>query len=256
MIGAPALTAGAALRIGAGLVKILCESSLLPHILTIEPCATGIESGSQIQDTLASLKAADADEKAVLAIGPGLGQGELAWREVETLVGSGRKMVIDADALNILSQIRPGGITSMGKPQMVLTPHPGEFKRLASPLGITSSPTDPQQRPTAAVALAKAFTAVVVLKGKDTIIADPNRCFVNHAANPALATAGSGDVLTGIIAGLMAQQLSPWDAAVLGVHLHTAAGNLWLHSRGPSGLTAMDLMKLIPEAVNRHREDQ
>lgn len=256
MIGAPALAAGAALRAGAGLVKVLTDASIIPHVLTLEPCATAIETGASIEQTLANLREADREEAAVLAIGPGLGKDNAAWREVEALVGCSRRMVIDADALNILAQIRPGGITSLGPPQIVLTPHPGEFKRLADALGIELSATDPKQRPAAASALANAFNAVVLLKGKDTIIADSKRYMVNAFANPAMATAGTGDVLTGLIAGLMAQNCSPWDAAVLGAYLHSKAGERWTQEHGPSGMTAVDLMWLLPDAFHELRQTQ
>lgn len=254
MVGAPALAAGAALRAGAGLVKILTQTSILPAVLTIEPCATGIEAGRSIKETLANLDAADREEKAVLALGPGMGQDESAWKEVEAITARPNKMVIDADALNILSQIRPGGMTTLGLPQIVLTPHPGEFKRLAEPLGITLSPTNPAQRPQAAAALAKAFNAIVVLKGSNTVIADARRFRINKFTNPAMATAGSGDVLTGIIAALMAQGMTPWAAAALGTHLHSLAGDRWLQTRGPSGMTARELLMLIPSAFEDCRQ--
>lgn len=256
MIGAPALAAGAALRAGAGLVKILTDPAIVGHVLTLEPCATAVETGESIEQTLAHLREADREEEAVLALGPGLGKDKSAWREVEALVGCARRMVIDADALNILAQIRPGGITSLGPPQMVLTPHPGEYKRLAAALDIDLSATDPAQRPDAASALARAFNAVVLLKGKDTIIADARRYTVNRFANPAMATAGTGDVLTGLIAGLMAQCCSPWDAAVLGAHLHSKAGELWASAHGSSGMTAVDLMRLLPDAFHAHRQSE
>ncbi len=254
MIGAPALTAGAALRAGAGLVKILTNPAIVPAVLILEPCATAIPAGMTSDLTLKHLNEADPDEQAVLAIGPGMGQSESAWREVEAMLGSSRRMVLDADALNILSRIRPGGITSLEKPQLVLTPHPGEFKRLASPLGITLSPTDPAQRPEAAAALARAFNAIVLLKGKDTVISDGKKYRVNAWSNPAMATAGSGDVLTGVIAGLMAQGMSAWQATILGAHLHSLAGQRWLDTMGPSGMTARDLMANIPAAFQQHRQ--
>lgn len=256
MIGAPALAAGAALRAGAGLVKILTDAAIIPHVLGLEPCATAIETGMSIEQTLANLNEADRQETAVLALGPGLGKDPSAWREVESLLACSRRMVIDADALNILAQIRPGGITSLGPAQLVLTPHPGEFKRLADALGIKLSATDPKERPEAAAALARAFNAVVLLKGKNTIIADAKRYIVNPFANPAMATAGTGDVLTGLIAGLLAQHCSPWDAAVLGAHLHSKAAQRWSDVHGLSGMTAVDLMHQLPDTFHEHRLNQ
>lgn len=254
MIGAPALSAGAALRSGAGLVKILTDPAIVPAVLTLEPCATAILAGTSAMESLDRLTAADPDESAVLAIGPGMGQSEYAFQLVEALIGSSRHMVLDADALNILAQIRPGGITALDRPQLVLTPHPGEFRRLAASLGILFSPTDPAQRPQAAAALARAFNAIVLLKGKDTVISDGRKYRINHAANPAMATAGCGDVLTGLIAALMAQGQSAWQAAVLGAHLHSLAGESWLREIGPSGMTAMDLLHRLPLAFKTHRQ--
>lgn len=251
MIGAPALCASAALRAGAGLVKIAAKPDVLPHAIVIEPGATGIALG----DLRAALDETDPGAKAVLAVGPGLGQSPEAAQWVKYLLRQPRAMVLDADGLNLLTRMgkaRPEGGVSPDR--LVLTPHPGEFSRLAAALKITLSPTDADERPRAAAALASAHRAVVVLKGRHSVIADGRRTTVNRTGNPALATAGTGDVLTGVIASLMAQGMTGYDAAVLGAHLHGLAADLWARSNGPVGLTARDLASLIPKAIAEQRK--
>lgn len=252
MMGAPAICASAALRGGAGLVKIAAPAAVVPTALAIEPCATGIILGSDVQDNLCSLAGADPEHRAVLAVGPGMGPSDDARELVMELLRGKRTVVLDADGLNHLAatgQARP-----TPGPDLVMTPHPGEFARLAKPLGITASPADPSTRPDAAAQLSLAHRAVVVLKGPRTVVTDGKHLYVNATAgNPAMATAGSGDVLTGLIASLIAQGMKPLDAAVLGVYLHGLAGDLWRENNGPSGLTARDLTDLLPKAFQQHR---
>jgi NAD(P)H-hydrate epimerase len=255
MIGAPALSAAGALRAGAGLVKIAAPAGILPYCLVLEACATGIALGDQdLAATPQLIDQADPEHRAVLAVGPGLGRSDTAEQLVDGLLAGRRGMVLDADGLNLLA--RAGHTRPLPGPALVMTPHPGEFARLAAPLGITESPTDLQTRPAAGLKLALAHQNVVVLKGRQTVVCDGRgepKLYLNKTGNPALATAGSGDVLTGVIAALMAQGLDRFDAAVLGVHLHGLAGDLWAERYGPSGLTARDLAGLIPEAMQRHR---
>ena len=252
MIGAPALAGGAALRGGAGLVKIASRSEVIHPALTIEPEATGIVLPDDLGQLDVVLNRADPLKKAVLAVGPGLGceawAGELAamlWRSL-------RPAVVDADALNLLAmqdQHQPADAHAI----RVMTPHPGEFVRLAKPVGITLDPVDPRTRPEAATRLADIYQAVVVLKGAGTIVSDGDQLYVNTTGNPALATAGTGDVLTGLLASLLAQGMEPFDAAVLGVYLHGLAGDFWQNQYGSSGLTAGDLVRLLPQAFCQHR---
>src|SRR5690606_15237911 len=140
-----------------------------PHAIVVEPGATGVVMPDDAGPSLQAIDAADPDGEAVLAIGPGIGQAAGASRLVMGLLRGSRPVVHDADGLNLLAgtgERRPAG------PAAVLTPHPGEFRRLAKPLGIAASPTDPAQRPAAAVALARAHRAVVVLKGRHTVVTD------------------------------------------------------------------------------------
>ncbi|MFA9476917.1 NAD(P)H-hydrate dehydratase [Phycisphaerales bacterium AB-hyl4] len=251
MIGAPAITARAAFRTGSGLVKLAVDSAILPFALTIEPGATGLLFTGELDHRLAALDAADPDKHAVLAVGPGMGQAREAGELVVALLRGKRPVVLDADGLNQLAwsdyRHTPGGAP------LVLTPHPGEFRRLATPMGIRLDPTRPDQRTDAAAALAQMHQAVVVLKGQHTVVCDGDRVFVNDTGHPALATAGSGDVLTGVIASLIGQGLAPFDAAVLGVHAHGCAAEQWAAAHGRAGLRAIDLCDELPAAIEKHR---
>lgn len=253
MIGAPALCARAAFRGGAGLVKVAAAAEVLPFALTVEPGATGIELPREPAASIGAIEAADPESRAIVAVGPGIGQSQSAGVLVAELLRGKRTMVLDADGLNLLAMT--GKPRDPVGPALVMTPHPGEFKRLAGPLGITESPTDPRTRIAAASKLAEAHHAVVVLKGHGTVVCSPRpmRGYLNATGNAALATAGSGDVLTGLIAALIAQQMSPFDAGVLAVYLHGLAADLWLQDRGASGMRAMDLADLLPKAFEHHR---
>jgi len=253
MIGAPALTATAAFRAGAGLVKIAAPASVLHAIRQLESSATGIviDSADAVR-TIDRIGDADPRDQAVLAVGPGLGVAPELSRMLDGMLRGPRAIVLDADGLNLLAMTgRPRPVTG---PPLVLTPHPGEFGRLARPLRIAEDPVDPATRPVAAAKLALAHRAVVVLKGHRTIVTDGTRYFINFTGNPAMATAGSGDVLTGVIAALLAQGLAPFDAAVLGTHLHGAAGDRWSQVHGSSGLLARELASLIPDVMQAHRQ--
>ena len=277
MLGAPAMCARAALRSGAGLVKVACPPSVLGHVLTIEPSATGIALAEDATDYVEAaqynIDRADPECKAVLAVGPGMGLDRHRQALVLRLLAGPRGVVLDADGLNHLaisfgdagdnakcgsdspalrSNAAKGRPADSDKPPArVLTPHPGEFRRLAGPLGITADPTIDEQRPDAAEALALALDAVVVLKGKGSVVTDGQRYFVNTTGNPAMAAAGSGDVLTGLIASLVAQGMDGFDAAVLGTHAHGLAADYWAKQHGPSGLRAMELADAIPGVLWR-----
>lgn len=251
MIGAPALCARAALRSGVGLVKVACPPDVLPFVLTIEPSATGIAIGDEPAEVLAQLDLADPDKKAVLAVGPGLGQRSVRGELVEALLAGPRAIVLDADGLNLLAKrLRSGGDAIEPAAPLVLTPHPGEYKRLASALGIDADPLgDDAERGRAAALLAQRLSAVVVLKGHRTVISDGRRSAFNTTGNPALATAGSGDVLTGLTASLLAQGMEGFDAARLGAYTHGSAADQWMKKHGDRGLRAIELADLLPQVL-------
>jgi NAD(P)H-hydrate epimerase len=151
---------------------------------------------------------------------------------------------------------------------VILTPHPGEFRRLAAAVGIEADPIDPRGRSEAAAALAGRLGCIVVLKGAGTVVSDGLRTWVNQTGNAALATAGTGDVLTGVIAGLVAQfhreavprgaaagGLSLFDCARLGTRLHGLAADRWAGRHGTAGLLVRDLLDELPDAMQQMRSD-
>ena len=249
MSGAAALAGLGALRSGAGLVTLAVPSSLVAVVASLEPCylllglpedglgRTGDGAEVELRRAAASVTA--------MAIGPGWGRSpfleELAAGLFETLECP---LVVDADGLNALAAA--GTLDANGSPAAgrVLTPHPGEMARL---LGSDVSSVE-SDREGVAGELAARSGAVVVLKGAGTVITDGQRLVVNTTGNSGLATAGSGDVLTGLVTGLLARGMSPFDAAWLGVHLHGLAADLAVVELGESGLIASDLPDWIPAA--------
>jgi NAD(P)H-hydrate epimerase len=251
MPGAPAIAARAALRSGAGLVKIGTWAEALATCLTIEPGATGMalpEDGHQLAD---ALDRADPAQRAVLAVGPGLGQSSEAMGLLKAALRGPRAVVLDADGLTLLAET--GRWHQRDAAPLVLTPHPGEFRRLAEAIGITASATEPAARAEAATALAQAHHAVVALKGHRTVVSDGQGIYLNDTGGPAMSTAGSGDVLTGLIAALIGQGMGLAEATVLGVHVHGLAGDWWSEQHGPAGMLARELADAIPPALSRVR---
>lgn len=244
MTGAPALCATAALRSGAGLVKVVGDPAWLPGVIAIQPSVTGVDR--------AGLDDLPLKSGSVWAVGPGLGTGAAASEAVLLALRTDRPMVLDADGLNVVAKAdhrKHRAALTNRQAATVLTPHPGEFRRLAIAYGIDLDPTDPAQRPDATAALAAVTGAVVLLKGQHTIVADGRRAYRNLTGSPALATAGTGDVLTGLIAGLLAQGADVFAAAVAGTHVHGHAGQRWAQQNGTRGLLAMDLAHALPESL-------
>lgn len=248
MPGAAALVARSAFRAGAGLVQLATPPSVLALAIGVEPGATGLALENRpLSDSRRILQGID-DGKTVLAIGPGLGLGRVTLATLQRVLdGASVPTVLDADGLNLWAKLITGqGPVSLPN-STVLTPHPGEFRRLASAYGLDLDPVDPEARAESALALARAAGAVVLLKGPQTVIADPSGPLaVNTTGSPSLATAGSGDVLTGLIAALMAQGMDPLAAAQLGAYAHGLAGEVWTREHGPRGLRAMDLADRLP----------
>lgn len=250
MIGAPALAARAALRGGAGRVRCAAAAPVLTPLLTIEPSATGLPlTGRDVPADRARLAALD--PRSVLVVGPGLGTGRWARALVEAVLAGPWRIVLDADGLNALAATgRPRPAGPKAPAALVMTPHPGEYRRLAGSLGLAGDPVSPAGRGEAARALAGAHRSVVLLKGRHSVVSDGAGTWVNRTGNPALATAGSGDVLAGLIAALLAQGMGPVAAARLGAHVHGAAADAWAEAHGPSGMRAMDLADRLPAALH------
>lgn len=255
MIGAPALTASAALRTGAGLVKIATPLSILNFVLTLEPCAIGIGLTPEDTDNSIAILQNTLDDKCVLAVGPGMGLGNGQRKLITHLLSQSQPVILDADALNNLALLKLSPFTH--NCPLILTPHPGEFSRLADAFNINLSPTDENQRPAAAAELAIATQSVVVLKGQHTIVTDGTHLYKNTTGHSVLSTAGSGDVLTGIISSLVAQGLSTIAASALGVYIHGHAGEAWAALHGQSGMKATDLIaNQIPMSMQDLRDQQ
>ena len=243
MIGAPVLAGTAALRMGSGLVQIAVPRTILPAALSITPELIGLALGRDVgRDLLAAADAADA-----LVIGPGIGQSPDAKARVMRLIRIDKPAVIDADALNLLAAQKRW--PSFFKAQAVLTPHPGEMKRLGKLLGITQVPTDDQDRSGLAASAARAFAQIIVLKGERTVVTDGARVYLNDTGNSALSKAGSGDVLSGIIASLIGQGMDRFDAACAGVRLHGLAGEVAGEQFGLRSPLARDVIDAIPQAI-------
>ena len=247
MAGAAALMGNAALRGGAGLVKIATPDVALDTVAALAPCCTTAplpDDGASVKPTAAGRILTLAAEQHVLAMGPGLGQ-TLGVKSVvrAVLVGIQIPVVLDADALNVLA---PDAAVALQKARvpLVITPHPGEAARL---LG-TSAKDVQTDRQGAAMRLVGLGT-VAVLKGAGTVVCDGRRVYVNETGNPGMATAGSGDVLTGLTAALMASGMEPFSAAVLAVWAHGRAGDLAAERMGVLGLTALDILGCLPEVL-------
>jgi ADP-dependent NAD(P)H-hydrate dehydratase len=251
MTGAAALVGRAALRAGAGLVRVATAKSALPIVAAIEPSYTtlslGEDSEGRISARAVNIILNAAQENDVTAIGPGLGQSTGLRTVVEALLQQeGLRLLIDGDGLNNLGRL--AGWPAKLKADLVLTPHPGEMKRLWSGLFHEDMPQDRQKTATRA---AQSMHAVVVLKGAGTVVTDGERVYVNTTGNPGMATAGAGDVLTGVVTALMGQGLGSFDATVLGVHVHGLAGDIAAGRVGQVSLMATDIIDALPEAFKR-----
>jgi NAD(P)H-hydrate epimerase len=248
MTGAITLAGTAALRAGAGLVRLAVPDCSLEVVAAAEPSYMTAPLPCDERGRLAAEAREPIEELAkaatVVALGPGLGRSEALDALVAHLYGKlAKPMVLDADALNALAEQpevleKPGG-------ERILTPHPGEFTRLVGqhlPEG---------EREHAAVEMAGRCGIVVVLKSHRTMVTEGKTAWYNRTGNAGLATGGAGDVLTGTVTGLWCQGLAARDAARLAVHVHGLAGDLAAEEKGQVGLIASDLLGFLPEAIAR-----
>jgi NAD(P)H-hydrate epimerase len=249
-VGAPALVTNGAYRAGAGLVELAIpepiQASVANHTIEAVYAPLPSEEGRLFPGSLDALESRF-EAAAAAVLGPGMGASE-ATRDftAQTLKAMDRALlkaaVVDADALSSLAGIPAWWDV---RTPLVLTPHPGEMSRLTrrSIAAIQSDRID------TAIHYASRWQKVVVLKGAGTVVAAPDgRASINPTGAGNLATAGTGDVLSGIIGGLLAQGSSPWDAAVAGVYLHGVAGDILLAEHGDAGTIASDLFATIPAA--------
>ncbi len=254
MAGAPALAGMAALRGGAGLVRVAVPEPCLAITAGFEPSFMVFPLPA---DRKGRVRAAAYDRirrRAAgcdwLVLGPGLGRS----LGLDVLVARLYRecplpMVVDADALNALAR-GDGTLPEPGGPR-VLTPHPGEFRRLVPSAACVRSWDEKWE---AAADCASRWRVVLVLKGHRTFVTDGVRRYLNRTGNPGMATGGSGDVLCGLIAALGAQGFDPFSAAQLGVYLHGTAGDLAAAELGHQGMIASDLVRCLPRAFLRATE--
>ena len=244
MVGAPAMAATAAFRSGAGLVQVFVPEALRATVAILAPCATTRTLPTDSAGLLAAVEDFKAD---VLAIGPGLGRSIEPSVVENILVRFTGPVVVDADGLNLLAETQPFDIPDAHR--VILTPHPGELRRLLATRGkdrkLTNKPT---ARRAAACALVEAYGCTAVLKGYGTIVTNGDRMYTNETGNAGMASGGTGDVLTGAIAALLGQHLAPMEAAILGVYLHGLAGDFAAEELGRRSMTATDVIEYLPEA--------
>ncbi len=234
MSGAARLACEAALRTGAGLVSLATRYAHASVISSVRPeiMSHPAERENEIQFLI---------EKAnVVAIGPGLGKSDWAATLFAAAISSDKPLVVDADALNLLA------VEHIRRDNWILTPHPGEAARL---LGITVEDVQ-ADRFNAVQQIAEKFGGAAVLKGNGSLVYSEGATYLCDKGNPGMASGGMGDVLTGIIASLLAQGFSLTDAATVGVHLHSAAGDAAAKGAGERGLLASDLMPAIRRLIN------
>lgn len=235
MLGAAALCSRSALRAGTGLVYLSVPVRYYPSINLATP---------EVIITNELPKGVTA-----VAVGPGLGkQRASAIKLLAELSRQGIRVPIVLDADGLTAYVDKQENLKKLHLNLILTPHPGEMAALSGkPIAEIQ-----KHREEVAAESARKFKAVVVLKGHRTVVADDKgHLFVNDTGNPGMATAGTGDVLTGIIAGLAAQGISSWEAAVAGVNLHGLAGDLAAKEKGEYGMIASDLVEMIPYAINK-----
>lgn len=235
MGGAVRLCAEAALRVGVGLASVATRSEGVAALVAARPEAMthAVENAEALRPLV--------ERADVLAVGPGLGQGDWGRALFETAVTSGKPLILDADGLNLLAE-HPREL-----PQAILTPHPGEAARL---LAVKNAEIQ-ADRFAAVEALARRFNCVVVLKGAGTLVAAPaETTAVIGAGNPGMATGGMGDILTGVIAALHAQHLPRFQAAIHGALLHGAAGDAAAKVDGERGLLPSDLFVHLRRMAN------
>ena len=243
--GAPYFAAMGALRVGAGLVYLGVPESIYgiaavklqePVVFPLPECGGQLSEGA-IEEILLRLPRMDG-----VLIGPGLGLGSGCFQVLEAVLRHAAcPVVVDADGITLLS--RHMDILRGRTAPTILTPHEGEFTRLFGPVG--------PDRMAGARKAAGESGCIVVLKGHRTCITDGNRDYVNPTGNPGMAVGGSGDVLAGIITGLLGQGIDPLEAAALGAWLHGAAGDVCARELGEYGMLPSDLLEVLPRLLRK-----
>lgn len=244
--GAPALAGMAALRTGAGLAIIAAPRSVAPTIrgyspnLIVHALNSDVVNSEQIEQLSKLLEASDA-----LVLGPGIGRHSETVQAIPLIIKEARKLgkplLIDADAIRALTQ----AMESLKG--VLITPHVGEFKAIS---GI-QAPQLWRDRLPICKKFAMEHTCVLLLKGHDTIVTDGSRAKINHTGNPGMATAGTGDVLSGITGAFLAQGAGPFPAAVAGAYIHGVVGDVVCRQKG-FHMVASDLTEALPAVLRKY----
>lgn len=241
--GAAALAAMGALRSGAGLVFLGVPEGIYPieAVKLTEPVVFPVpDHNGTFSSAAEEMLISKLQDKDAVLIGPGIGRSQGAFSAVKTVLCNFHgPVVLDADGINMIGQHKDmvRGRTS----PTILTPHEGEFLRLGGDLS--------RGREEAAVRMAKDLDGIILLKGHRTVITDGQSCYINPTGNPGMAVGGSGDVLSGIIASLLGQGLSPLLAAACGAWLHGAAGDICAREIGQYGMLPSDMLHVLPRLM-------
>ena len=239
--GAALLSSKAAIKIGAGLVSLATRSEHLQAALSFAPevMTKPVDSGQSLENYL--------DFPTVICLGPGLGRDywseQMIYKSLENSQKNKTPILIDADGLNLLPEFSK----KLPLPKkIVLTPHLGEAARLLN----TSVEKVKKNRVSAAKRISNKYNSVVVLKSHETLICKEDKIYICDKGNPGMATAGMGDVLSGMISGLIAQKLSLFEAACLGVDLHARAGDIYSEKNNQQSLLPTDIIDLFARVIN------
>lgn len=239
--GAALLSSKAAIKIGAGLVSLATRSEHLQAALSFAPevMTKPVDSGQSLENYL--------DFPTVICLGPGLGRDywseQMIYKSLENSHKNKTPILIDADGLNLLPEFSK----KLPLPKkIVLTPHLGEAARLLN----TSVEKVKKNRVSAAKRISNKYNSVVVLKSHETLICKEDKIYICDKGNPGMATAGMGDVLSGMISGLIAQKLSLFEAACLGVDLHARAGDIYSKKNNQQSLLPTDIIDLFARVIN------
>ena len=248
LTGAAIMASKASLICGAGLISLACPKELntifetaLTEVMTKPiPSREGLISLEGAEDILKNVSASD-----LCLIGPGLGRGDEITKIVQIVIeNTSKPIVADADGLNAISHNTE--ILKKCKAPVIITPHIGEFAALTG-MDIPTILENPQMH---ALAFARRYNTVVVLKSHNTVVASPDgRICVNRLGNPGMATGGSGDVLSGAVASFAVQGIDPFEAALLGVYIHSLAADMASFEKGEYSLTPGDILEYIPYAI-------
>ena len=239
--GAALLSSKAAIKIGAGLVSLATRSEHLQAALSFAPevMTKPVDSGQSLENYL--------DSPTVICLGPGLGKDywseQMIYKSLENTYKNKTPILIDADGLNLLPEFSK----KLPLPKkIVLTPHLGEAARLLN----TSVEKVKKNKISAAKRISNKYNSVVVLKSHETLICKEDKIYICDKGNPGMATAGMGDVLSGMISGLIAQKLSLFEAACLGVDLHARAGDIYSEKNNQQSLLPTDIIDLFARVIN------